>query len=196
MVLPRSLMKLPYRLAFVLSSILAACSGGATATTDPSSPSRGATGGGDNDTGSEGAGTGSPPRASAGDRASIDGSDVASVVIGRGSCGSAAGYCNEATTTTTITFATATAATERCGDAGADTRTVSAAYLQRVRDALGALQLSDDPFENQDGMMSGLFVTDRRGERRAYSPDAACGHAQYTKVVGGWQELWDAAHAE
>lgn len=196
MVPTRSLMKLPYRLAFVLLSILAACSGGATPTTDPSAPSRGASGSGDGDTASEGAETGSPPPASSGDLASIDGSDVATVVIGRGSCGSAAGYCNEATTTTTITFATATASTEGCGDAGAETRTVSAAYLQRVRDALGALQLSDDPFENQDGMMSSLFVTNRRGERRGYSPDAACGHAQYTKVVGGWQELWDAAHAE
>lgn len=170
--------------------LLTACSGESTPTTDPSSPSSTAKGGG------EGDGLGWTPPASAGRLDAIDISDVATVVIGRGSCGSGWGQCDASMSTTTITFATATAETAGCGDAGDDTRSVSPAYLQRVRDALTKLQLTTDPFENKDGRMSGLFVTDSRGDRRGYSPDAACGHAQYTKVVGGWQELWDAAHSE
>jgi hypothetical protein len=162
---------------FFASVVLAACGG---TTDDGANPS--------------GAASSVPRQASENATALPERSGVRSIAVSEGYCGGAAGTCY-GQRTFTITFATATLERFTCvetdGGTAKSTRKLSDLEVQRVRDAIAGIRISSDGFEALDGRMFALSITSASGVE-SYSPEAACGHDRFKKIVGGWNQLWSA----
>lgn len=178
-------------------SVLTGCSGGVASTDpfgDPASSGGASSSSSSSSSGASGSSS-TPVSAST----AIDLAGVQKVLLSDGYCGGKAGVCY-GTDAVEVDFAKSTVTRTACVERGSDpstgnplpteskasTRSLTAAELQTVRDALAAVRFTNDVSKSYDGYMIAMTITSASGTQY-YSPQATCGNERFKTVVAGFE---------